>query len=148
MASVAGTPFGVKGTGLDTQKLKTHIRFYKSQGLMAAKFSSRLHPHSGWMCPSGNCGELRPQELVLRPTPLQATRPLSVESSRWREEQVTRLWRKEHGETKGQKAEGQSSETDREGNEEAEKMSFITILRAWDALDGNEVRTEWKRRAV
>ena len=61
---------------------------------------------------------------------------------------MTRLWRKEHGETKGQKAEGQSSETDREGNEEAEKMSFITILRAWDALDGNEVRTEWKRRAV
>lgn len=117
MASVAGTPFGVKGAGLETQKLKTHVRFYKSQCSVAAKFSSRLHPHAGWMCPSGNCGELRPQELVLRPTPLQVTRPLSVESSRWREQQVTRLWRKEHGQTKGQKTEGWSRETDRVGDE-------------------------------
>ena len=60
MASVAGTPFGVKGTGLDTQKLKTHVRFYKSQCSMAAKFSSRLHPPAGWMCPSGSCGDLNP----------------------------------------------------------------------------------------
>ena len=31
---------------------------------------------------------------------------------------------------------------------EAEEMSFIATLRAWDALDGSEVRTEWEGQAV
>lgn len=31
MAAIAGIPFGVKDTELDTEKLKTHGRFWKNQ---------------------------------------------------------------------------------------------------------------------